>query len=179
VFVVNTASGGILLEPIAMRAIKVVLASLCVGASLALAGCGGGSVDVGVEVGVDVPVTATAPVAAFDIIMFVNGQQVAGVDLLPSEEQDVYVPVGNSFELEASGPVAWTVVVGGRIVSAPVGSRIDFGGASVMQTLITNARFAASTGSVGFLPNPVVVTLVATSLVDSQQEAQMNIVLTN
>lgn len=160
-----------------MRAIKVFFASLSLGASLVLVGCGGGSVDIGV--GIDVPITSPAPVAAFDIIMFVNGQQVAGVDLLPSEEQDVYVPAGNSFELDSSGPVVWTVVVGGSIINAPVGSRIDYGGASIVQTLITNARFAANTSGAGFLPNPVVVTLVATSLVDSRQEAQINVVLTN
>jgi hypothetical protein len=158
-----------------MRAIKVFLASLGLGASLVLSGCGGGSV----EVGIDIPITSPAPRAAFDIIMFVNGRQVAGVDLLPGEEQDVFVPAGNSFELDASGPVAWTVVVGGSIINAPVGSRIDYGGASIVQTLITNARFAANTSGAGFLPNPVVVTLVATSLVDSQQEAQINVVLTN
>jgi hypothetical protein len=158
-----------------MRAIKVFLASLGLGASLVLTGCGGGSVDIGVEV----PISSPAPVAAFDIIMFVNGQQVAGVDLLPGEEQDVYVIAGNSFELDSSGPVAWTVVVGGNIINAPVGSRIDYGGASIVQTLITNARFAANTSGGGFLPNPVVVTLVATSLVDGRQEAQINVVLTN
>jgi hypothetical protein len=71
------------------------------------------------------------------------------------------------------------LVVGGNIIRAPVGSRIDYAGATLVQTLITNARFAASTGGAGFLPNPVVVTLVATSLVDSRQEAQINVVLTN
>jgi hypothetical protein len=158
-----------------MRAIKVFFASLSLGASLVLVGCGGGSVDIGVQV----PITSPAPIAAFDVIMFVNGQQVAGVDLLPGEEQDVYVPAGNSFELDSSGPVAWTVVVGGSIINAPVGSRIDYGGASIVQTLITNARFAANTSGAGFLPNPVVVTLVATSRVDARQEAQINVVLTN
>jgi hypothetical protein len=158
-----------------MRAIKGFLAALCVGASLVLSGCGGGSVDVGVEV----PITNPPARAAFDIIMFVNGQQTPGVDLLPGEEQDVYLPAGNSFELDASGPVTWTVVVGGRIIDAPVGSRIDYGGASIVQTLITNARFAANTSGAGFLPNPVVVTLVATSRVDARQEAQINVVLTN
>ncbi len=158
-----------------MRAIKVFLASVSLGASLVLSGCGGGSV----EIGVDVPISSPAPRAAFDIIMFVNGQQTPGVDLLPGEEQDVYLPAGNSFELDASGPVAWTVVVGGSIINAPVGSRINYGGASVVQTLITNARFAANTSGAGFLLNPVVVTLVATSLVDSRQEAQINVVLTN
>jgi hypothetical protein len=160
-----------------MRAIKVFLTSLGLGATLVLTGCGGGSVDVGV--GIDVPITSPAPRAAFDIIMFANGRQVPGVDLLPGEEQDVYLPAGNSFELDASGPVAWTVVVGGNIINAPVGSRIDYAGATIVQTLITNARFAANTSGAGFMPNPVVVTLVATSLVDSRQEAQINVVLTN
>ncbi len=162
-----------------MRAIKVVLASLFLGASLVLAGCGGGSVDVGVGVGIDVPIASPAPRAAFDIIMFANGRQVSGVDLLPGEVQDVYLQAGNSFELDASGPVAWTLVVGGSIIRAPVGSTIAYGGANIVQTLINNARFAASTSGAGFLPNPVVVTLVATSLVDSRQEAQINVVLTN
>jgi hypothetical protein len=57
--------------------------------------------------------------------------------------------------------------------------RFAYGGASIVQTLITNARFAANTSGAGFLPNPVVVTLVATSRVDSRQEAQINVVLTN
>ncbi len=158
-----------------MRAITVFSSALVVSASLLLSGCGGGSVDVAVAI----PVTAVAPSAAFDITMRVNGQQLAGVVVLPGVDQDVYLPVPNSFELNASGPVVWTVVVGGTIVDAPVGSAILYGGASVVQTLITNARFAANTGSAGFLPNPVVVSLIATSLIDARQEAQINVVLTN
>jgi hypothetical protein len=163
---------GILMELAIMRAITAFSSALLVSASLLLPGCGGGSVDVAVAI----PVTHSA---AFDITMRVNGQQLAGVDVLPGVEQDVYLPVPNSFELNASGPVVWTVVVGGTIIDAPVGSAILYGGASVLQTVITNARFAASTSSAGFLPNPVVVSLIATSLVDARQEAQINVVLTN
>jgi hypothetical protein len=160
-----------------MRAVSVIVGSLFVAATLGLAGCGGGG-----EVVVDAPpvvvaVPVVVPAAAFDIIMFVNGQKIPGVALKPDQEQDVDVPVGNNFELATSGPVAWTVVVGGVIVQAPTGSIISYGGAEVLPSLITNARYAANTRQVGPMANPVVVSLIATSLTDPRQEAQLNVVL--
>jgi hypothetical protein len=153
-----------------MRAVSAIVGSLFVAATLGLAGCGGGG-----EVVIDAPpvvvaVPVVVPAAAFDIIMFVNGQKIPGVALKPDQEQDVDVPVGNNFELATSGPVAWTVVVGGVIVQAPTGSIINYG-------LITNVRYAANTRQVGPMANPVVVSLIATSLTDPRQEAQLNVVL--
>jgi hypothetical protein len=160
-----------------MRAVSAIVGSLFVAATLGLAGCGGGG-----EVVIDAPpvvvaVPVVVPAAAFDIIMFVNGQKIPGVALKPDQEQDVDVPVGNNFELATSGPVAWTVVVGGVIVQAPTGSIINYGGAEVLPSLITNARYAANTRQVGPMANPVVVSLIATSLTDPRQEAQLNVVL--
>ncbi len=164
-----------------MRAVSAIVGSLFIAATLGLAGCGGGGEVVidapPVVVAVPVAVPVAAPTAAFDIIMFVNGQKIPGVALRPDQEQDVDVPIGNNFELATSGPVAWTVVVGGVIVQAPTGSVINYGGAEVLPSLITNARYAANTRQAGPMVNPVVVSLIATSLADPRQEAQLNVVL--
>jgi hypothetical protein len=180
--VVSSVLSGILMELATMRAITAFFSALLVSATLLLSGCGGGgSVDVAVEVPPVVVAVETQPVqvADFSIVMFANGLQVPGINLPPGAEQDVDITAGTNFELVATGPVAWTVVVGGAIVNAPAGSTISYAGATIVPTLITNARYAASTGRVGFLSSPVVVSLIATSLVDSRQEAQINIVVNN
>jgi hypothetical protein len=164
------------ITPNSIRPVTAFFSALAVSASLLLTGCGGGEVDVSVDGTIVVP---PVQVVAFDLGMFVNGQQLRDVSLLPGQEQNVQIPVGSNFELFTSGPVAWTVVVGGSVIDAPVGSTIFYGNAAIVQTLITTARFAASTSQQGFLPSPVVVTLIATSLNDRSQEAQVNVALTN
>ncbi len=156
-----------------MRVVTKFLSALLVSTSLLLTGCGGGVV---VEGEVDVP-----PRAAFDVIMFTNNdtQPVPGVRALPGYDQDVELPAGNSFELATSGPVAWTVVTGGRIVNPPVNGVLVYAGINLKPTGITNARYAANTIAAGRLPAPVVVSFIATSLDDPNQVAQINIVLTN
>lgn len=149
--------------------------AVAVSASLLLAGCGGGSVDVGV--GVDVVVPPPAPVAAFDLILLVNGQRINAVNLFPGEEQNVDIPVGSNFELATSGPVAWTVVTGGQVVNPPERGTLVYAGINMTPTFISNARYAANTVSAGFRSSPVVVSFIATSVNDSRQEAQINIVL--
>jgi hypothetical protein len=148
-----------------MRVVTAFLSALLVSTSLLLTGCGGGAV---VEV---------AP--AFDLIMSANGQPVSGVNVFPDQQQDVYLRAGSNFELAASGPVAWTVVTGGQIVNPPVNGTLVYAGINLTPTRITNARFAANTVAAGLLPNPVVVSFIATSLDDPSQVAQINIVLTN
>ena len=158
------------------RPFTALFSAAAVSASLLLSGCGGGEVEVGIDATVTVP---PVQVAAFDVAMFVNGQRLTGVGVFPGEVQDVDIFAGQTFELTASGPVAWTVVIGGSVVDAPPGSSIFYNNATIVPTLITNARYAASTGRQGFLPNPVVMTLIATSLTDSRQEAQLNVVVNN
>jgi hypothetical protein len=152
------------------RPVTAFFSAVAVSASLLLTGCGGGSVDVGVEV---------EQRAAFDLILLVNGQKINAVNVLSGEVQDVEVPVGNNIELASSGPVAWTVVTGGKVVNPPVGGTLVYAGINMTPTFISNARYAANTVPAGARPSLVVVSFIATSVNDSRQEAQINIVLTN
>jgi hypothetical protein len=165
-----------------MKAITKIVGTLLLCASAVLTGCGGGGYIEGEIVGdvvVQSPPVIVVQPAAFSITLRVNGSAIPNVNLLPGLEQDVDIPVGNNFELTTSGPVVWTVVAGGKIVDAPVGTAILYGGASISPAVINNARYAANTVQISSMPNPAVVSLIATSLVDRRQEAQINIVLTN
>jgi hypothetical protein len=159
------------------RPVTTLFSAVAVSASLLLGGCGGGSVDVGV--GVDVVVPPPAPVAAFDLILRVNGQPINAVNVFPGEVQDVEIPVGSNFELASSGPIAWTVVTGSKVVNPPVGGTLAYAGINMTPTFISNARYAANTAPAGARPIPVVISFIATSVNYPDQEAQINIVLTN
>jgi hypothetical protein len=153
-----------------------LLSLVALSASALLVACGGGGIVLDGEVVVEQPIIVVEP-AAFSIVLRVNGQSIPNVNLLPGLEQDVDIPVGNNFELTASGPVEWTVVAGSEIVVAPVGTVILYAGASISPVVINNARYAANTSATSNMPFPAVVSLIATSLVDRRQEAQINIVL--
>jgi hypothetical protein len=159
------------------RPVTTFFSAVAVSASLLLAGCGGGSLDVGV--GVDVVVPPPAPVAAFDLILRVNGQLIDAVNVFPNELQKVDIPVGSNFEIASSGPVAWTVVTGKLVVNPLVGGRLVYQGVSVAPKFISNARYAADTEQVGPVPYPVVISFIATSLSDARQIGQIDIALTN
>jgi hypothetical protein len=174
---------GILRESFAMKAVTKIVGTLLLCASAVLAGCGGGGYIEGEIVGDVVvvqppPVTVVQP-AAFSMKLRVNGSAIPNVNLLPGLEQDVEIPAGNNFELTASGPVAWTVVAGGRILDAPVGTAILYNGISISPAVINNARYAANTLAIGPSTGPVVVSFILTSLQDRRQEAQINVVLIN
>jgi hypothetical protein len=169
-----------------MKAVTKIVGTLLLCASAVLAGCGGGGYIEGEIVGdvtggvvVQPPPVIVVQPAAFSMTLRVNGSAIPNVNLLPGLEQDVDIPAGNNFELTTSGPVAWTVVAGGRIVNAPVGTAIFYKGISISPAVINNARYAANTLAQGPFAGPVVVSFIVTSLQDQRQEAQINIVLTN
>jgi hypothetical protein len=158
-----------------MKTVTKFFSALLVSATLVLTGCGGGSVDVAVVV--------APPPPAFDLVMFANGVQLPGVELFPGEEQTVYLPVGQTFLLDSSGPVVWSAAVAGSAVPLPgVNGTISYSGATILQTRLTNFEFGANTYRTNpslSLPAPVPTVFFATSLNDPHQVARLNIILTN
>lgn len=151
-----------------MRSIQVYAGTLFVSAALLLSGCGGGG-DGGVY---------SPPPAAFNVGVLVAGQLVGGGGVLPGYQQTIYLAVGQTFELDSTGPVAWTVVVGGSAVPES-GATINYGGATIQELLTTTTHFAANTWAFAPLLVTIPVTLYATSLVDASQIATINLILTN
>jgi hypothetical protein len=145
-----------------MKMIRSWVAILSLVGLTALSGCGSGYVD-----------------NSFDIGIRVNGFEVPNVYVPPGFQEDVSVRVGSRFEAFASTPVAWTIEVDGRVLNPPIGTSVDFRGITLTPTAITNGRYAANTSALGILPIPVVVSVIATSLSDSRQQAQINVVLSN
>ncbi|MEO5658631.1 MAG: hypothetical protein ABIQ90_02380 [Polaromonas sp.] len=145
---------------IAIRSRGLLLATV-----LALSGCGGGGDD-------------EIHLHAIEIGALVNGQPLAGVDVLAGMRQTIFIAAGQSFELEATHPVAWTVSVGGSIIPG-AGNTISSGGISVRETLITDFQFAANTFATSPLPTSLQITLDATSLEDPSQVATVDVVVRN
>lgn len=170
-----------------MRVIKSVLSGLLLSGTLLLTACGGG-VDVGVGIGVgtngfvsanvNVPVNFVELYDDFDLIMLANGRQVPGVQVFPGEAQTVFLPVGQTFLLDSSGPVTWNVQVAGSPIVG-VGNTIGYGGATVSETRRTNLQLGGSTFASGLLVAQVPITYIATSVYHPDQVARITIVLTN
>jgi hypothetical protein len=131
-------------------------------ASVGLTACGGGG---------DAAV-------GFDIGVVVAGQPVGGVQIEPGQTQSVAVHVGQSLELDASEPAAWTLYVGGTAVSGS-GTTVYYGGASITQTAVSGSRIIIDTGADFALAGPVPITLVATSTLDATLVATINVLITN
>ena len=150
-----------------MKSIRIYAAALLVSAAVVLSGCGGGG-------GGDyVP-----PPPAFDIGVLVGGQPLAGIRVLPGYQQTIYLAVGQTFQLDSTGPVAWAVVVGGASVPES-GATVFYGGATIQEVLTTTTHFAAHTWASAPLVAPVQVTLYATSLLDASQVATIDFILGN
>lgn len=113
-----------------------------------------------------------------EINAFVGGRPVPGFVAFPGVRPALFVPFGQSFELDASRPVAWNVFVGGVLVPGR-GNTLTSNGTSIQETVATNAQYVGTT--FGFAPGatPFQITLVATSLEDPGQAATIDVVVTN
>jgi hypothetical protein len=156
-----------------MNAMNRWVGGLALVVSLAsLAGCGSGYVES----------TQVAPSlfanVAFRLDMRINGVFIPDVYVEPGYQQDVPLLAGSNFEVLASGPVAWTVTIDGTVVNPPLGTGVTFNGVSLVPTSISSGKFSAVASAQGFLPQAREISIIATSLVDSRQEANINILLT-
>ena len=148
-----------------------------IGTTLLLSGCGGGTGSVGVDYSNN-PNGGYPPGPAFDIGAMINGQPLPGFDVQPGEMQTITMSVGATFELDASASVTWNVFVNGvEVPSANNSVVVDT--AMITETAINGSQFAGYVTSQGYLSAPVQLTLVATSVYDGTQSAQINFVITN
>ena len=135
-------------------------------AAFALTACGGGgSLDVAVA-------------QPFDVNVVVGGRPVSGVLIHPGATQTVFLPVGESIELDASEPVIWSLIVGGSTVNG-TGVTVDYGGVGIRLSAQTRSRILIDTDSGFPLSAPLSFTLIATSTLDFAQVATIRVVLTN
>ena len=156
-----------------MKSIRLAVACVMIGSAALLTGCGGGSVDV--SVGATVGPVYTP---AFDIGALVNGQPVPGFDVQPGDTQTVNLYVGDSFELDSNAGVFWTVYVNGVAVPT-VNNAVVVGNATITESVVSNSQFSGYVTSQGTLSAPVQLTLIATSVLDGSQTAQINFVISN
>ena len=132
--------------------------------ALALSACGGG-----LDVYVATP---------FNINVVVGGRTDSGVHIQPGPVQTVYLPVGQSIAFDASEPVTWTLLVGGRAITG-TGVTINYGGVYITPITQTRSRVSIDTASDYVLGAPLSFTLIATSTLDYAQVATIQVVLTN
>jgi hypothetical protein len=156
-----------------MKAFKRWVGIFSVVAVASLAGCGSGYV----ETRQVVPSLFAS--VAFSLDMRINGVFIPEVDVEPGYQQDVPMRAGSSFEVLANGPVVWTVTIDGTAVNPPLGTGVAFNGVNLVPTSISSGNFSAVASAQGFLSRTRVISIIATSLVDSRQEANINILLTN
>ena len=142
------------------RGLRPVGAISILALALALSACGGGGDS-----------------ATFDISVLVAGQPMSGT-LGPGSSPTIYVRAGQSFELDASEAVIWTLYVAGTAVSGS-GTTVHYAGADVTLTAESPSRIAVDTFAAFPLLAPIPVTLVATSTFDSALVATVNVLITN
>ncbi len=140
-------------------------------ASLFVTGCGGGAA---------VEVATPPPTAAFDLGAKLNGQSLANIDVFPDDEQTIQVQVGDTLELDSSGPVSWETVAGSSAgIPTQSGGTLLFEGVAITETLSTSGQLVLAISATQSLAAPVPVTLYATSLDDGSQTARVDIVVNN
>jgi hypothetical protein len=152
---------------------NVALAAL-LAITLTLAGCGGGSVDIGVTV----PVGPAVP--DFDVVALINGTRIAGVDVYPGESQTIAVPAGDAFELDSSGPVFWDFSAGGSAdIPAAAGGTILYRGASINETAVGESHLVFGVSSTAPAGSTIPITIYVTSQNDSSQFSTIQVLVSN
>jgi hypothetical protein len=140
------------------RALRTLVATAAVAATIGLTGCGGG-----VEVGVD----------GFSVAVAIDGQPY-GPPAAPGAPLDVSINAGQSIALDANEPAVWTMVMGSTAVPAD-GVTWSYGGAALRATALSSTGVVLDTSSSGPLPSPVPITLAAHSTFDSALIAVVNV----
>ena len=142
------------------RSAVAAAVAVCVG----LTACGGGA-------------DIYLPDTAFDIGVVVAGLALAGLVIGPGTTQSVAMQAGQSIELDANQPVAWTLDVGGTTVGGN-GVTVFYGGIAITQTAASDSRIVVSTSPAGPSAVPVTITFIATSTINSAQVATVNVTIT-
>ena len=112
-----------------------------------------------------------------DVGVSVGGVVVSGPPVYAGGRRSVTMYAGQSIQLDANEPVYWTLLVGGSSVVGSV--TVVYGGLSITQTAISDSRIIVDTRSRFGLANPVWMTFIATSTIDSAQVATVDVLVTN
>ena len=115
---------------------------------------------------------------SLEINAFVGGRPVPGFVAFPGARPALFVPFGQSFELDANRPVTWSVFIGGVFVPGR-GNTLTSNGTSIQETVATNAQYVGTTFGFAPGPTPFQITIVATSLEDPGQVATVDVLVTN
>jgi hypothetical protein len=126
--------------------------------AIGVAGCGGG---------------ADLQGDGFSVGVTIDGRPYGGA-VSSGARQDVSIYAGQSVAFDASEPVEWTLYAGNAAIPAD-GSTVLYGGASIRATAINSSRIIVDTAAAGPLPQPVPITLAATSTFDAALVATINV----
>ena len=142
---------------------------LAAGASLAgtliLSACGGGGDG-----------DAQAP-PSFNIGVTIGGQPSSYIPIALGGSVALAIRAGQSFSLDSGEPVVWNMYIAGTQVS--YGAQIIYAGVTFDTFNQSPYAVTVNTYAPFFLPNPVDVTLVATSTYDSFQVATLYLTVVN
>lgn len=114
----------------------------------------------------------------FEIDAAVDGRP-AGFVIFPGTRQAISVPVGLSFQFDATEPVAWSVLINDVLVPDRGNTYTSAAGTVVQEIVVNNAQYVANTFGFAPGPTPFQITIVATSLEDPGQAATIDVFVTN
>ncbi len=149
-----------------MKLKSLILCAVLSASALILSGCGGGGDDGYYD-----------DDYAFTVSAVVDDRPVSG-SVAPGASRTLELSAGESFELTTTGPVDWTVIIGGQEI-AGAGNTIIYGGVTIQELFRSSTRFAAATSRRSPLPGPVTLALVARSRANPQQSVTIQVRITN